>query len=62
MNQKASNDQSKTVPSAMVLDGSSASRAIPPGNSRPGWESGITGHDVIHGDIDDVPGNVQKSR
>lgn len=37
-----------------VRDGSTAARAIPPGDSRPGWDSGVCGHNVVYSDPAEV--------
>lgn len=43
-----------------VRDGSTASRAIPPGESEPGWGNELPGHGVVHGDISDIASNTSK--
>lgn len=38
----------------------SCANPIPSGDSRPGWESDVLGHGVVHGEISDIAGTGSK--
>lgn len=43
-----------------IRDGSSARLAVPPGDSKPGWENPNAGRTVVHGDVSDIASGATK--